>query len=594
MYARSETPDQGSYVDEDYSGDESHVDSQANGEGDEHFDDEFAASPVSYSGASVSSRFAASPSLSQSPFPLHASIRVRNNSCEDHVVWKGTAVLVKIGTSTFSSVKCSSEPMRCHISSQFIWFIRSASRPSSGIPVDIFTFRDVSSTLALQTFEFYDGNLKRLNYILVPNRDEYLAFANTLQSLGIRVSHVSLGSWLHKQNPRGVWQLRWAALDDHGKLNYWRSRPSSDAVAPAGSIDLATAVVRFSESSPRAGVFTVKSNQKEVAFQADTLEAAVQWVKELKEVSLEKEEDYESHQHLSALSTPFTDQYKQIMYTTHLPPEDEFSRALDAANEDDSEVDEAMIDEEALLLEVEQEERAQQFKIKNQQNNGVSAFSRIFQRDTPGVASSYPSYGANIEYHRDSPTNMRPMGRGNGMYRDDDERSQYSQYSQRSLVQPEAPVGRQGRLNMRAVGAFARAGKVRASRRPVMEEEEEEEEEVPYVEPEVRGRGRLAAVGKQFSTAANAVRQMQVKGKQNCPPPVEDDEENLPPPSDDDDAWNAPPPSGGKSDQRNDGFDGMPPPPDGDDDDMPPPPDFEEDEPPPPVVETKVRRSRRQ
>jgi hypothetical protein len=48
-----------------------------------------------------------------------------------------------------------------------------------------------------------------------------------------------------------------------------------------------------------------------------------------------------------------------------------------------------MIDEEALLLEVEQEERAQQFKIKNQQNNGVSAFSRIFQRDTPGVASSY-------------------------------------------------------------------------------------------------------------------------------------------------------------------------------------------------------------
>jgi hypothetical protein len=215
------------------------------------------------------------------------------------------------------------------------------------------------------------------------------------------------------------------------------------------------------------------------------------------------------------------------------------------------------------------------------------------------------------------------------MYRDDDERSQYSQYSQRSLVQPEAPVGRQGRLNMRAVGAFARAGKVRASRRPVMEEEEEEEEEeVPYVEPEVRGRGRLAAVGKQFSTAANAVRQMQVKGKQNCPPPVEDDEENLPPPSDDDDAWNAPPPSGGdsseylalnpndhnlerygaqikvqspvkithfagKSDQRNDGFDGMPPPPDGDDDDMPPPPDFEEDEPPPPVVETKVRRSRR-
>ncbi len=225
MRSRSHAPVDESHGDEEYSGDEYY---DAPDEDEEHLDEdeehdgEFVASPVSMSGTSVSSRFAASPSLSQSPFPLHASIRTRDAACEDHVVWKGTAVLVKMGSSTFSSVKCSSEPMQCHISSQFIWFIRSASRPSSGMPVDISTFRDVSSTLALQTFEFYDANQKRLSYILLPNRNEYLAFANTLQSLGVRVTHVSLGSWLHKQNARGVWQLRWAALDDDGKLNYWR------------------------------------------------------------------------------------------------------------------------------------------------------------------------------------------------------------------------------------------------------------------------------------------------------------------------------------------------------------------------------------
>ena len=313
MYARGQTPDDGSYDDDEYSGDEYSA-GAGRADGYEYGEEgQFAASPLSSSGVSVSSRFVNSPCLSQSPFPLHASIRARDASCEDHVVWQGTAVLVKIGSSTFSSVKCSSHPMRCHISSQFIWFIRSASRPSSGIPVDIYTFRDVSSTLALQTFEFFDGNLKRPNYILLPNRDEYLSFANTLQSLGIRVSHVSLGSWLHKQNPRGVWQLRWAAVDARGRLNYWRSRPSNSMVTPAGSIDLSASVIRFSDASARAGVFTVRNNQKEVAFQADTLEAALQWVKELKEMSSERDEDQDTRLHMSALSTPFTDQYKQIM-----------------------------------------------------------------------------------------------------------------------------------------------------------------------------------------------------------------------------------------------------------------------------------------
>ncbi len=92
-------------------------------------------SPMSSSGLSVSSRFGSSGSISHSPFPLHTTHKDRDANAEDHVVWKGTAVLVKIGSSTFSSVKCASEPMRCHVSTSFIWFIRSASRPSSGIQV---------------------------------------------------------------------------------------------------------------------------------------------------------------------------------------------------------------------------------------------------------------------------------------------------------------------------------------------------------------------------------------------------------------------------------------------------------------------------
>ena len=205
MFARNQYPDDESVGDEELSGDEHEPGEEfSQGTNDGRGSRQFVGSPMSSSGLSVSSRFGNSASLSQSPFPLHNSQTHRDSYSEDHVLWKGTAALVKIGSSTFSSVKCSSEAMMCHISSQFIWFIRSASRPSSGIRVDIFSFRDVSSTLALQTFEFSDANLKKSNYILIPDRNEYLSFANTLQSLGIRLSQVSVGSWLHKQNSRGV------------------------------------------------------------------------------------------------------------------------------------------------------------------------------------------------------------------------------------------------------------------------------------------------------------------------------------------------------------------------------------------------------
>ena len=174
MYGRNESPDYAEVDDEEHSGDDfAHDDHGDAGGPVDRSSRQFIASPLSSSGMSSSSRFGSTGSLSQSPFPLHSSLHLRDAYSEDHVVWRGTAVLVKIGCSQFSSVKCSSEPMMCHISSQFIWFIRSASRPSSGLPVDIFTFRDVSSTLALQTFEFYDSTLKRCNYILLPNRDEY-------------------------------------------------------------------------------------------------------------------------------------------------------------------------------------------------------------------------------------------------------------------------------------------------------------------------------------------------------------------------------------------------------------------------------------
>ena len=80
----------------------------------------------------------------------------------------------------------------------------------------------------------------------------------------------------------------------------------------AGFIDISRAIIKFNESSNRAGVFSIKTNQKEVAFQADTLEAAAQWVNELTEASTGKGLDEETYHQYSALCTPFADQYKQI------------------------------------------------------------------------------------------------------------------------------------------------------------------------------------------------------------------------------------------------------------------------------------------
>ena len=84
-------------------------------------------------------------------------------------------------------------------------------------------------------------------------------------------------------------------------------------VTSAGSIDVSRATISFDDSSPRAGVFTIKTNQKSVAFQADTLEAAAQWVNELNDAAAGNDDEHATSHHFSALSTPFADQYKQIM-----------------------------------------------------------------------------------------------------------------------------------------------------------------------------------------------------------------------------------------------------------------------------------------
>ena len=85
------------------------------------------------------------------------------------------------------------------------------------------------------------------------------------------------------------------------------------SVPPAGAIDVSNAAIHFDGSSARAGVFVIKSNQKEVAFQADTLEAASQWVNELKEASSLSATDDDNSHHMSALCTPFADEHKQKM-----------------------------------------------------------------------------------------------------------------------------------------------------------------------------------------------------------------------------------------------------------------------------------------
>lgn len=76
-----------------------------------------------------------------------------------------------------------------------------------------------------------------------------------------------------------------------------------------------------------------------------------------------------------------------LRYATQLPLEDEFHRALQALNGgDESEVDESLIDEEALVMEVEAEEQAQQIRMQNQQLRASSSvFARIFNRDAPAT-----------------------------------------------------------------------------------------------------------------------------------------------------------------------------------------------------------------
>ena len=124
MYGRNESPDYAEVDDGEHSGDDFAHDDHGDAVGPvDRSSRQFIASPLSSSGMSSSSRFGFTGSLSQSPFPLHSSLHLRDAYSEDHVVWRGTAVLVKIGCSQFSSVKCSSEPMMCH---SFVEYVKPA------------------------------------------------------------------------------------------------------------------------------------------------------------------------------------------------------------------------------------------------------------------------------------------------------------------------------------------------------------------------------------------------------------------------------------------------------------------------------------
>lgn len=403
----------------------------------------------------------------------------------------------------------------------------------------------------------------------------------------------------------------------------------------AGFIDISRALIKFNESSHRAGVFSIKTNQKEVVFQADTLEAAAQWVNELTEASTGKGHDEETYHQYSALCTPFADQYKQITcaraaaasvtrqrancvcsrrrsYATQLPDEDEFQRALDAAQDEDSEVDESMIDDLQILREVEAEEREQELKLKNMQNQAASSFfARIFNRTAPPFpAASSPSSALQSRPFQRVSSNARRNLRS-GRREDNESADGYDDEEEASEVQRPSHKWQQVQSKIKAAGALAALSTNRrsASNAAVVRRDSREEDEDAYVEQGARGKGRMAQSVSKVMQSGLLRGAGNLKPKPPPPPAVEeeDDEEDLPPPASDDgdgdDDWDAPPPmeaSGvqtlpprlqgrGGSYGRSELLD-MPPPPD--DDDLPPPPDFEDDG-PPPVTTKSNRHSRR-
>ena len=299
-------------------------------------------------------------------------------------------------------------------------------------------------------------------------------------------------------------------------------------------------------------------------------------------------------------------------YATQLPDEDEFQRAIDAAQDEDSEVDESMIDELQILREVEAEEREQELKLKNMQNQAASSFfARIFNRNTPPFPAASSSYSSALQsrpFQRVSSNARRNLRSGR---REDDESADgYDEDEETSEVQRPSHKWQQAHAKMRAAGAFGSGSTNQrsTSNAAVVRKDSREDDEGAYVEQGGRGKGRMAQSVSKVMQSGLLRGAGNFKPKPPPPPAVEeeDDDDDLPPPASDDgddDDWDAPPPmeaSGvqtlpprlqgrGGSYGRSELLD-MPPPPD--DDDLPPPPDFEDDD-PPPLITKSNRHSRR-
>jgi hypothetical protein len=277
-------------------------------------------------------------------------------------------------------------------------------------------------------------------------------------------------------------------------------------------------------------------------------------------------------------------------------------KALDAAEIDESDLDESMLDEQQIMREVEEEERAQELKIKNQQMQMMgSFFSRLFNRNQTSFDAQFASPGYAGSYS--SRSYQRPTSRhwnDEHVVDDDDEYSQDQRPGSR---------WQQVQVKASAVGAFGR--RLHNNRRTSQNSPTVEDDEVAAAASVSASRHRGRA-DRTVSKSLNAQAVLKT-GNASIKPPTrevanDENDDDLPPPVDEeDDGWDAPPPleesdmqslpqrnqvsgsKGGSYVKKGGNYD-MPPPPD--DDDLPPPPQSDEDEAPPAFAAKPNRHSR--
>jgi len=174
--------------------------------------------------------------------------------------------------------------MWARICGDVLWLFKRTDdiSPASMVTIDWERCRDVSVTIAPRCVEVVDSRGKG-KYFVVQEEDAFYDLSVQLNAFSEVSKLVSTGSWLWKENRSGKWQRRWfERRGDH--LLYWHSKPSKAAVEPSGVVRLKDCTCTLLHGHERIGAFVVvpaDGAEQKLKLQADTMEAASQWVMEL-------------------------------------------------------------------------------------------------------------------------------------------------------------------------------------------------------------------------------------------------------------------------------------------------------------------------